>query len=45
MLMLLAEWLTEHYYSGFNVFQYITFRTILGRSNRVIYFFCGRGPA
>ena len=28
--MLLAEWLTERYYSGFNVFQYLTFRSILG---------------
>lgn len=30
MLVLIAEWLTEHYYSGFNVFRYITFRTVLG---------------
>jgi phospho-N-acetylmuramoyl-pentapeptide-transferase len=29
MLMLLAEWLTN-YYSGFNVFQYLTLRSILG---------------
>ena len=29
MLLWLAEYLTE-YYSGFNVFQYITMRTILG---------------
>lgn len=26
MLMLLAEWLTENVYTGFNVFQYLTFR-------------------
>ena len=30
MLMLLAEWLTENVYTGFNVFQYLTFRGILG---------------
>ena len=30
MLVLLAEWLTNNYYSGFNVFQYLTFRAILG---------------
>ena len=30
MLMLLAEWLTENIYTGFNVFQYLTFRGILG---------------
>ena len=30
MLVLLAEWLTDNYYSGFNVFQYLTFRSILG---------------
>lgn len=29
MLLVLAEWL-KHYYSGFNVFQYLTFRAILG---------------
>lgn len=29
MLLLLAEWLTR-YYSGFNVFQYLTLRAILG---------------
>ncbi len=29
MLVLLAEWLTP-YYSGFNVFQYLTLRAILG---------------
>lgn len=29
MLMLLAEWLAD-YYSGFNVFQYLTLRSILG---------------
>jgi len=29
MLMLLADWLTG-YYTGFNVFRYITLRTILG---------------
>lgn len=30
MLTLLAEWLAETVYSGFNVFQYLTFRAILG---------------
>jgi len=30
MLMLLAEWLTENVLTGFNVFQYLTFRGILG---------------
>ena len=30
MLMLLAEWLTDSFYTGFNVFQYLTFRGILG---------------
>ncbi|MCB1810926.1 MAG: phospho-N-acetylmuramoyl-pentapeptide-transferase [Candidatus Competibacteraceae bacterium] len=30
MLMLLGEWLTKHYYSGFNVLQYLTMRAILG---------------
>jgi phospho-N-acetylmuramoyl-pentapeptide-transferase len=30
MLVLVADWLTEHYYTGFNVFRYITFRTVLG---------------
>ncbi|MFO7640958.1 MAG: phospho-N-acetylmuramoyl-pentapeptide-transferase [Candidatus Competibacteraceae bacterium] len=30
MLVLLAEWLTEHFYRGFNVFQYLTLRGILG---------------
>ena len=30
MLMLLAEWLTDNVYTGFNVFQYLTFRGILG---------------
>ena len=30
MLMLLAEWLADHFYSGFNVFQYLTLRGILG---------------
>ncbi|MFO1423040.1 MAG: phospho-N-acetylmuramoyl-pentapeptide-transferase [Candidatus Competibacteraceae bacterium] len=30
MLVLLAEWLTDHFYSGFNVFQYLTLRGILG---------------
>jgi len=29
MLLMLAEWL-ERYYSAFNVFQYLTFRAILG---------------
>ena len=29
MLYGLTSWL-EHYYSGFNVFQYLTFRSILG---------------
>ena len=30
MLTLLAEWLTDNFYTGFNVFQYLTFRAILG---------------
>ena len=30
MLVLLAEWLTEYFYTGFNVFQYLTLRGILG---------------
>ena len=30
MLVLLAEWLGENFYSGFNVFQYLTLRGILG---------------
>ncbi|PIE83464.1 MAG: phospho-N-acetylmuramoyl-pentapeptide-transferase [Candidatus Contendobacter odensis] len=30
MLVLLAEWLTEHFYTGFNAFQYLTLRAILG---------------
>ncbi len=30
MLVILAEWLTRNVYSGFNVFQYLTLRTILG---------------
>ena len=30
MLVLLAEWLTDHVYRGFNVFQYLTLRGILG---------------
>ncbi|TVR63498.1 MAG: phospho-N-acetylmuramoyl-pentapeptide-transferase [Candidatus Competibacteraceae bacterium] len=30
MLVLLAEWLTENFYRGFNVFQYLTLRGILG---------------
>ncbi|MDX1607223.1 MAG: phospho-N-acetylmuramoyl-pentapeptide-transferase [Candidatus Competibacterales bacterium] len=30
MLMMLAEWLTANVYGGFNVFQYLTFRGILG---------------
>ena len=30
MLVLAAEWLTANYYSGFNVFQYLTMRAILG---------------
>ncbi len=30
MLVLLAEWLADHFYSGFNVFQYLTLRGILG---------------
>ena len=30
MLVLLAEWLTEYVYTGFNVFQYLTLRAILG---------------
>ena len=30
MLVLLAEWLTENVYRGFNVFQYLTWRGILG---------------
>jgi len=30
MLVLLAEWLTENVYRGFNVFQYLTLRGILG---------------
>ncbi|MCC9004594.1 MAG: phospho-N-acetylmuramoyl-pentapeptide-transferase, partial [Candidatus Competibacter sp.] len=30
MLTLLAEWLTQYFYTGFNVFQYLTFRAILG---------------
>jgi phospho-N-acetylmuramoyl-pentapeptide-transferase len=30
MLMLLTEWLSDHVYSGFNVFQYLTLRGILG---------------
>lgn len=30
MLVLLAEWLTNHFYTGFNVFQYLTLRGILG---------------
>jgi phospho-N-acetylmuramoyl-pentapeptide-transferase len=30
MLVILAEWLTRNVYSGFNVFQYLTLRAILG---------------
>lgn len=30
MLVILAEWLTRNVYSGFNAFQYLTLRTILG---------------
>lgn len=30
MLVLLAEWLTDNFYRGFNVFQYLTLRGILG---------------
>ena len=30
MLVLLAEWLTNNFYTGFNVFQYLTLRGILG---------------
>lgn len=30
MLVLLTEWLTENIYRGFNVFQYLTLRGILG---------------
>ncbi|HHW78789.1 MAG TPA: phospho-N-acetylmuramoyl-pentapeptide-transferase [Xanthomonadaceae bacterium] len=30
MLVLLAEWLAKNLYSGFNVFQYLTLRGILG---------------
>jgi len=30
MLVLLAEWLTDNVYKGFNVFQYLTLRGILG---------------
>jgi phospho-N-acetylmuramoyl-pentapeptide-transferase len=30
MLMILAEWLTINVYTGFNVFQYLTLRGILG---------------
>jgi phospho-N-acetylmuramoyl-pentapeptide-transferase len=30
MLLLLAEWLTKNYYSGFNAFIYLTLRSILG---------------
>ncbi len=30
MLVLLAEWLARSFYSGFNVFQYLTLRAILG---------------
>jgi phospho-N-acetylmuramoyl-pentapeptide-transferase len=30
MLVLLAEWLTNNFYRGFNVFQYLTLRGILG---------------
>ena len=30
MLVLLAEWLAENFYRGFNVFQYLTLRGILG---------------
>ncbi len=30
MLVLLAEWLTENFYTGFNAFQYLTLRGILG---------------
>ncbi|MDQ5911600.1 MAG: phospho-N-acetylmuramoyl-pentapeptide-transferase [Pseudomonadota bacterium] len=30
MLLLLAEWLSENVYRGFNVFQYLTLRGILG---------------
>lgn len=30
MLVLLTEWLTEYFYTGFNVFQYLTLRGILG---------------
>ncbi len=30
MLVALTNWLTIHVYSGFNVFQYLTFRAILG---------------
>ena len=30
MLVLLAEWLATHVYTGFNVFQYLTLRGILG---------------
>ena len=30
MLLLLTEWLSENLYSGFNVFQYLTLRGILG---------------
>ena len=30
MLVLLTEWLTENIYTGFNVFQYLTLRGILG---------------
>ncbi|MBK7982798.1 MAG: phospho-N-acetylmuramoyl-pentapeptide-transferase [Candidatus Competibacteraceae bacterium] len=30
MLVLLAEWLANNFYTGFNVFQYLTLRGILG---------------
>lgn len=34
MLVLLAEWLADHFYSGFNVFQYLTLRASWACSRR-----------
>ena len=43
MLVWLAEYLTQ-YYSGFNVFQYITLRIILGALTSLFIALC-IGPA
>jgi hypothetical protein len=45
MLVLLAEWLTNNFYRGFNVFQYLTLRGILGILTALVDFTAGRTGA